>query len=139
MKRFCSVLISLMMAATLILNAGTALSETRQQIIRTENNTIEQNYVDESGNKVNGPEGYATIEYVFEKGEDQPVKIRYLDKDGNRVMNEAGYAVAVYIYNNNGTIRQVEFYNAEGKRQAIPEGYNIIRFRYNGGKLSQVD
>ena len=139
MKRILTVLLCLLAVAALAAGHAEEAKAGEQVLFRnTENHSVEISYVDGVGNIVNGPHGYATIEYLYENGDKYPTKIRYLDKNGNRVMNEAGYSVAKYTYKEDGVIRQVEFYNAEGKEQALPEGYSRIQVRYKEGKPSQV-
>ena len=135
MKRILIALLSLLSA--FVVTAGLAEeANTGKRVVyrNTENNSIELSYVDEAGSILNSPYGYATIEFLYENGAKYHTKIRYLDKDGNRVMNESGYSVAKYTYKEDGTIRQVEFYNAEGKEQALPEGYSRIQIRYKDGE-----
>ena len=139
MKRILSILLSLAIVLTLITGGAEEVKAGKQILFRnTENKSIELRYVDEAGNLVNGPYGYAIVEYLYEEGDLYPSKIRYLDKNGERVLNEAGYAVAKYTYKEDGTVRQVEFYNEKGREDAIPEGYSRIQIRYKDGKPSLV-
>ena len=123
MKRILRSLLCLLTAVTLLCTAAAEGQDSPKQVVfrNEENRSIELSYVDEDGNLVNGPAGYATVEYLYEdKNIDYPTKIRFLDKDGERVVNEAGYSVAKYTYNKKSeTVGQIEFYNAEGKEEPI--------------------
>ena len=123
MKRILSILLSLAIVLTLVTGWAEEVKTGKQILFRnTENHSVELRYVDEAGNLVNGPYGYAIVEFLYEEGDQYPSKIRYLDKNGERVLNEAGYAVAKYTYKEDGTVRQIEFYNEKG-RSFHPKAY----------------
>ena len=127
---------------------------------------IRKTWVDEGGQTVSGPEGYAYTTYsysgtsatekYFDAG-DMPFRtaggyygrimtygnrhrleeIAYLDENGEKAPCAAGYTRVKMSYTSKGQVTSVLYYDENGKLMIVPAlGYAAIRAEYRGTALT---
>ena len=87
-------------------------------------------FYDTEGNQVNGPQGYARVEYEYLGKSKTATRTAYLDAEGNLFYNSrVGYAV--YEREHKGSVITADaYYGADGKLCPGPKGYARVELYY---------
>ncbi len=93
-------------------------------------NIIRMAYLDENGQPVMGPGGYAYIEYDY-NGDDYKIKEAYYDTDGQLVLGYGVYAYVEYEYNEDGQIIKEAYYDTDGQLDIGDGGYAYVEYEYD--------
>ena len=99
---------------------------------------VQYTYIDQDGQMVSGPYGYAIIECQYEGNREYPFKIRYLDTGHRRVNNPDGYSVVRFHYDGQGHLKEATFYGADGKIRNTNEGYAHVYITNENGIVSRA-
>ena len=138
MKQWLARVLAAMMLISLLL-VGADADEALRILKQTEGKKVTYTFVDQKGNPVNGPDGYAVVECEYnENARKTLAKIRYVDKDGNRKETAEGYSVIRFIYNGKGQIKEANFYGGQGSLKETAQGYAKVTFTYEDGTVSNV-
>ena len=162
MKGICFILCLLMLWAAL----PGVLAEKRQTETRRGGRLTETTWVDDAGNPVNGPEGYAVIRYTYKgrdttemyftadgapfktaggyfgrvvsrDGKDRVSGIEYLDAEGNRTLNSLGYGRVTMFFNSFNELRTLKYFGMGKDPVVVPSlGYAMIEADYRGKSMT---
>ena len=93
-------------------------------------------WLDDSGNSVPGPDGYAIVRYTY-KREDTIEK--YYDQDGRPYEVSGGYYGKRVMRDGRGNITEIEYLDENGERTLNRKGYALVGMTYYGfGEVRSV-
>ena len=144
----------------------TALGEIKTRDFIENGKIKETVWTDEDGQRVAGPEGYASVRYTYKgavtteqyfdadgnpclsnggyygrrisrDGKNRIEEIDYIDQDGQRMNNLQGYAQLNMAYTSFGEIRQMSYYGENRRPVTVPSlGYASVSIDFSGKTMT---
>ena len=127
MKTFRRMTILAMAAMLLLAFVCGASADTVSEKKDNRGRVTESTRTDDSGNAVNGPEGYAVIRYVYQG---EKATETYFDADGNPVRMPGGYYGRAVSRDGKGQISLIEYLDRDGNLTMTAMGYARVFYYY---------
>ena len=151
----------------LLIPARRGLAEAKPEETVINGRLTQVDWKDENGALTAGPQGYATVEYIYSGGnvteryydaEGRPYRMQggfygqtitrdgknriteivYLDKNGEKALNDLGYARVVMGYMSSGDSTYVGYFGMGKKRVMVPAlGYACVVTEYSSKEMTR--
>ena len=118
-----------MLILACFLSVTGAAAEVRTKDTEEEGRITQTEWQDEQGEPATGPEGYATVRYIYKR---DTVTEKYYDTAGEPCMAAGGYYARTVTRDGKGNIIQIEYLDRDGVRMLNTLGYGMVTISYYG-------
>lgn len=100
-----------------------------QHVLDEDGRVLEELYYDENGSPCYHSDGYSSIQWTYENGNE--ISVKFFDTQGKPMLSNSYYHECQMDYDDRGNCIRWSYYDTEGNYAMIPEGYAIAEKDYD--------